>query len=197
MARRLVRAKAKMRGAKIPYRVPDAELLPERLEPVLAVLYLIFNEGYAASAGDALVRRELASEAIRLARVLAELLPNDTEVRGLLALMLLHDARRDARVDASGDLRAARGPGPRALGPRADRRGARAVRRQARRGRRRRPYALQAQIAARHVAGARFADIDWPAIAELYGGSARSSRSRWSGSTAPWRARSRRAPRSG
>src|SRR5262249_59800402 len=89
MARRLVRAKAKLRGAAIPYRVPPPEELAERLEPVLAVLYLIFNEGYAATAGDALVRPQLARHAIRLTRVLEELLPDDTEVRGLLALMLL------------------------------------------------------------------------------------------------------------
>ena len=102
LAQRLVRAKRKIRDAGIPYRVPPAELLPERLAGVLHVLYLVFNEGYAASSGDALIRRELCAEAIRLTRVVVELLPDEPEARGLLALMLLHDARRDARVDETG-----------------------------------------------------------------------------------------------
>lgn len=104
LAQRLVRAKRKIRDAGIPYRVPPVELLPERLDGVLHVLYLVFNEGYAATSGDALVRRELSAEAIRLARVIASLLPDEPETLGLLALMLLHDARREARVGEGGQL---------------------------------------------------------------------------------------------
>jgi RNA polymerase sigma-70 factor (ECF subfamily) len=104
MAKRLVRAKGKIRNAAIPYRVPPAHLLPERTGGVLAVLYLLFNEGYAATSGADLVRERLSAEAIRLARTLAQLNPDEPEALGLLALMLLHDARRAARVDGVGDL---------------------------------------------------------------------------------------------
>jgi RNA polymerase sigma-70 factor, ECF subfamily len=104
MAKRLVRAKHKIRDAKIPYRVPAGHTLPERTASVLAVLYGLFNEGYSASAGDDLVRLSLCTEAIRLARLLAELLPDEPEALGLLALMSLHHARRAARLDADGDL---------------------------------------------------------------------------------------------
>ena len=104
MAKRLVRAKQKIQHAGIPYRVPPAHLLPERTPGVLGVLYLLFNEGYSATAGADLVRQNLSAEAIRLARVLARLMPDEPEAAGLLALMLLHDARRAARLDAAGDL---------------------------------------------------------------------------------------------
>jgi RNA polymerase sigma-70 factor, ECF subfamily len=104
MAKRLVRAKQKLANAGIPYRVPPAHLLPERIGAVLAVLYLLFNEGYAASAGADLIRQSLCAEAIRLARLLARLMPDEPEALGLVALMLLHDARRATRVDGAGEL---------------------------------------------------------------------------------------------
>jgi RNA polymerase sigma-70 factor (ECF subfamily) len=104
MAQRLVRAKRRIRETGIPFRVPPDELLPERLRSVLHVLYLVFNEGYAASAGDEAIRRELTEEAIRLAKLLAVLMPDEPEALGLLALLLLHDSRRDARHDPNGEL---------------------------------------------------------------------------------------------
>ncbi|MBC8171452.1 MAG: RNA polymerase subunit sigma-24, partial [Anaerolineae bacterium] len=104
MAQRLARARAKIRNAGIPYRVPPADLLPERLDALLAVIYLIFNEGYVATGGETLTRSDLCGEAIRLSRVLVDLMPASAEARGLLALMLLHDSRRETRLDAVGDL---------------------------------------------------------------------------------------------
>jgi RNA polymerase sigma-70 factor (ECF subfamily) len=104
MAQRLVRAKQKIRDACIPYRVPPKEELGERLSAVLLVVYLVFNEGYNAASGDALVRRELCAEAIRLGRLICELVPQQAEARGLLALMLLHDSRRDSRISSNGDM---------------------------------------------------------------------------------------------
>jgi len=107
IAQRLARARTKIRDAGIPYRVPPAELLPQRLDALLTVIYLLFNEGYVATSGDTLIRHELCSEAIRLCRILVELLPDkpiSAEARGLMALMLLHDSRRDARVNGNGEL---------------------------------------------------------------------------------------------
>ena len=167
LAQRLVRAKRKIRDAGIPYRVPPAELLPERLAGVLHVLYLVFNEGYAASSGDALIRRELCAEAIRLTRVVVELLPDEPEARGLLALMLLHDARRDARVDQAGrivlldDQDRGRWDQDRIAEGRTM---IEAALRQQRPG----PYQVQAAIAALHDEAVTAADTDWVQIAVLY-----------------------------
>ena len=168
LAQRLVRAKTKIRDARIPYQVPEAEAYAERLDSVLAVVYLVFNEGYSASFGERLVRAELCDEAIRLGRMLVELLPASAEAKGLLALMLLQDARRDARVDENGDLvrledqdrsrwnaaRIAEGV---------------ALVEAALRARPPGSYGVQAAIAAVHAEARTAAATDWPQIAALYG----------------------------
>jgi RNA polymerase sigma-70 factor (ECF subfamily) len=164
MQQRLVRAKRKIRTAGIPYEVPEEEQLPGRLGAVIASLYLIFNEGYLATSADTLVRRELCDEAIRLGRVLTALMPDEPEALGLLALMLLHHSRRDARLDAAGDLvlledqdrslwrrdELAEGLGL------AERAGVAE------------PYAIQAAIVAEHARAEQAEDTDWSRIAALY-----------------------------
>ncbi|WP_160152284.1 RNA polymerase sigma factor [Microbulbifer sp. ALW1] len=166
LAQRIVRAKAKIRDAKIPYEVPEAEQLPERLDSVLHAIYLIFNEGYSASAGENLIRQDLAAEAIRLARLVCQLLP-EPEAEGLLALLLLQDARRAARVSADGELilleqqdrslwdgQQIHEGSERVLGALASRRFG--------------PYTLQAAIAAVHAEAHSMEDTDWPQIVGLY-----------------------------
>ena len=167
LAQRLVRAKRKIKTAGIPYAVPPAERLPERLDAVLKVIYLIFNEGYAASAGEALIRRELCSEAIRLQRVLAELMPDEPEVTGLLALMLLIDARRDARVGPHGELILVADQDRSRWNRSQIAEGQELVER-ALRLRRPGPYQLQAAIAALHDEAATVDETDWVEIVGLY-----------------------------
>ncbi|MFL6073210.1 MAG: RNA polymerase sigma factor [Mycobacteriales bacterium] len=172
MSKRLVRAKGKIRHAGIPYRVPPAHLLPERVSAVLGVLYLLFNEGYAATGGADLIRRGLCGEAIRLARVLVTLMPAEPEAGGLLALMLLHDARREGRVDDTGDLvtleEQDRGRWDRAEIAE----GVAVLDRALARGRPG-PYQVQAAIAACHATAPDAAATDWAQIAALYGELAR------------------------
>jgi RNA polymerase sigma-70 factor (ECF subfamily) len=168
MGQRISRAKRKIADAAIPYRVPSDDVLPERLAGVLLVVYLIFNEGYDATEGDRLVRGELCSEAIRLGRLLARLMPDDAETHGLLALMLLHDARRGARVDDHGRYVALADQDRSRWDAGRIREGERALER-AMRLRRPGPYQLQAAIAALHVRAATPEETDWAQIAELYG----------------------------
>ncbi len=167
MAKRLVRAKQKIQHAGIPYRVPPAHLLPERTPGVLGVLYLLFNEGYSATAGVDLVRQNLSAEAIRLARVLATLMPDEAEASGLLALVLLHDARRLARLDASGDLVTLEDQDRSSWDHASIGEGVSVLEGALRRGRPG-PYQIQAAIAACHATAAAAADTDWAQIAGLY-----------------------------
>ncbi|MGH8012187.1 MAG: RNA polymerase sigma factor [Candidatus Binataceae bacterium] len=167
MAQRMVRAKRKIRVARIPYEIPPDDLLTERLDAVMAVIYLVFNEGYTASFGDALVRGDLCAEAIRLGRLLCELIPENSEARGLLALMLLHDARREARTGDTGEIVLLedqdRGKWDRNKIAEGLKTAEVAIS-----GTAPAPYGIQAAIAALHMRTARAEDTDWSKIVSLY-----------------------------
>jgi len=167
LAQRLVRAKKKIRGAGIAYEVPSGERLAERLDAVLRVLYLVFNEGYDASEGELMIRRELCAEAIRLARIVATLMPAEPEAQGLLALLLLTDARRPARVAPDGSLVRLEDQDRGEWSHLQIDEGSRLVERALRTGRVG-PYQLQAAIAAVHDEAASAAETDWPQILGLY-----------------------------
>ena len=167
MAQRLVRAKQKIRDARIPYRVPPAEEIAERLAAVMAVVYLIFNEGYNAASGDVLTRRELCAEAIRLGRLTCKLMPGETEARALLALLLLHDSRRETRTNTDGDLVLLEDQDRSRWNHPQIEEGLRLTEsalRDAPPG----PYSIQAAIAALHAQAKSADKTDWPQIAALY-----------------------------
>lgn len=166
LAQRIVRAKAKIRDARIPYEVPGRNELPERLDAVLRVIYLVFNEGYFASSGDSLTRSQLSEEAIRLGRLLLELLP-EPEVQGLLALMVLHESRRKARSGADGEVILLEMQDRSLWNPELIAEGEALVL-QALHSRRFGPYSLQAAIAAVHAEAASLEETDWAQIVGLY-----------------------------
>ena len=167
MAQRLVRAKQKIRDAGIPYRVPPNEELAERLAAVMLVVYLVFNEGYNAASGDVLIRRELCAEAIRLGRLICELLPREAEAQGLLALMLLHDSRRDARMSADGEILLLEEQN-RSLWNQAQICEGLALTETALRSAPPGPYSVQAAIAAVHARAKHAGETDWAQIVALY-----------------------------
>jgi RNA polymerase sigma-70 factor, ECF subfamily len=167
MAQRLVRAKGKIRDARIPYRIPNEADLPGRLQAMLAVIYLIFNEGYQASSGDRLVREDLCAEAIRLGRLLAELMPDEPEVLGLLALMLLTEARRASRTTPGGHL-ILLADQDRSLWDRELAAEGQAIVRLCLRRNQPGPYQIQAAINAVHSDAPSTADTDWTQIVQLY-----------------------------
>ncbi|HLW69122.1 MAG TPA: RNA polymerase sigma factor [Candidatus Binataceae bacterium] len=167
MAQRLVRAKRKIQAARIPYEVPSAALLPERLDAVLAVIYLVFNEGYAATHGDTVVRADLCSEAIRLGRVVSDLMPERSEARGLLALMLIQDSRRSARLNSDGEIVLLEEQDRTRWHSEQIREGlalVQAAMADAPAG----PYTIQAAIASVHARAVRAADTNWREIEALY-----------------------------
>ena len=167
MAQRIVRAKAKIREARIPYKVPSRDELPERLDTVLQVVYLIFNEGYSASSGESATRADLSAEAIRLARLILDLLP-ESKVKGLLALMLLHESRKSARTNSDGDLILLENQ-DRSLWDRTMIREGTALVEQALSSQPVGPYAIQAAIAAVHTEGQDAGSTNWDEIVGLYG----------------------------